>query len=224
VISVFPILVDPSCEVRSWGDYRAPAVQPNDGVRNPACLRLPKPVIGIVAPAAAAHFCSRKANNSGRKRRMIRGIHHIAVHCRDLDRMIRFYRQAFGFEVVGEKFAWADVEIVDRLIDVPGSAARGAMLRAGTCYMELFEFQAPAGETRPRDPQDKGYTHMCIDVTDIDAEYERLKGLGMKFGHPHPIDMGHVKSVYGRDPEGNVIEIQETAAVCDFRLDRLAGA
>lgn len=154
---------------------------------------------------------------------MIRGIHHVAMHCRDLDRMIRFYKDAFGFEVVGETFAWADVEIVDRLIDVPGSAARGAMLRAGTCYMELFEFQAPAGETRPRDPQDKGYTHMCIDVTGIEAEYERLKGLGMTFGHPHPIDMGHVKSVYGRDPEGNVIEIQETAVACDFRLDLLAG-
>jgi hypothetical protein len=30
-----------------------------------------------------------------------------------------------------------------------------------------------------------------------------------------------VKSIYGRDPEGNLIELQETAAHCDFRMDKL---
>jgi catechol 2,3-dioxygenase-like lactoylglutathione lyase family enzyme len=74
---------------------------------------------------------------------MIRGIHHVAVHVRDLDRMIKFYKDAFGFEVVGEEFSWRDTPWLDQLLDVPGSAARGAMLRAGSCYMELFEFSAP---------------------------------------------------------------------------------
>jgi glyoxylase I family protein len=45
--------------------------------------------------------------------------------------------------------------------------------------------------------------------------------LGMTFGAPQPMDAGHVKSVYGRDPEGNVIEIQQTAGHCEFRLDQL---
>ncbi len=154
---------------------------------------------------------------------MITGIHHVAVHVRDLDRMVAFYRDAFGFTVVGEAFSWKDTEIVDRLIDVKHSAARGVMLRAGTCYMELFQFEAPEpAVSKPLNPQDKGYTHFCVDVTDIAQEYERLLGLGMTFGAPAPIDMGHVKSVYGRDPEGNLIEIQETASFCDFRLDGLA--
>jgi glyoxylase I family protein len=153
---------------------------------------------------------------------MIRGIHHIAVHVRDLERMIRFYRDAFGFEVVGEEFSWRDNTLLDQLLDVPGSAARGAMLRAGSCYMELFEFSAPQPvSTRPLRPFDKGYTHFCVDVTDIESEYQRLHALGMTFGHPHPVDAGHVKSVYGRDPEGNVIEIQETSTDCAFRIDRL---
>lgn len=153
---------------------------------------------------------------------MIRGIHHVGVHVRDLDRMVAFYKEAFGFELVGEEFSWSDMEILDRLIDVPGSAARGCMLRAGSCYLEMFQFSAPAPSSdRPLRPFDKGYTHFCVDVTDIDKEYDRLKSLGMTFGAPAPIDMGHVKSVYGRDPEGNVIEIQQTADHCDFRLDKL---
>ena len=154
---------------------------------------------------------------------MIRGIHHVAVHVRDLDRMLKFYSEAFGFEIVGEEFSWRDNTVLDQLLDVPGSAARGAMLRAGTCYLEMFQFNSPAPVSeRPLRPFDKGYTHFCVDVTDIEQEYGRLRALGMTFGHPSPIDMGHVKSIYGRDPEGNVIELQQTAPHCEFRLDGLA--
>ena len=154
---------------------------------------------------------------------MVRGIHHVAVHVRDLDRMVKFYGDAFGFAVVGAAFGWQEEPLIDRIMDVPGTAARGCMLRAGTCYLELFQFSAPAPvSTRPLRPFDKGYTHFCVDVTEIEAECLRLEGLGMSFDGRGPVDMGHVKSLYGRDPEGNVIEIQETAAHCDFRLDQLA--
>ena len=153
---------------------------------------------------------------------MIRGIHHVGIHVRDLDRMIRFYQDAFGFEVVGEPFSWANDDTLDKIIDVPGSAARGAMMRAGNCHVELFQFSAPEPEsTRPLRPYDKGYTHFCIDVTDIEEEYKRLTALGMTFGHPEPIDMGHVKTIYGRDPEGNVIEVQQTTPDCGMTLEDL---
>lgn len=146
----------------------------------------------------------------------------MAVHVRDLDRMVRFYNEAFGFDIVGEEFSWRDNLMLDQILDVPGSAARGCMLRAGTCYLELFQFSAPeAASNGPLRPFDKGYTHFCVDVTDIEREYERLRGLGMTFGHPSPLDAGHVKTIYGRDPEGNVVEIQQTAKDCGFRLDRL---
>ncbi|MBL8267090.1 VOC family protein [Steroidobacter sp.] len=154
---------------------------------------------------------------------MIRGIHHVAVHVNNLDRMVDFYRQAFGFEVLDDGFSWRDSEMLDQILDVPGSAGRGVMLRAGTCYLELFEFASPAPESsRPLRPFDKGYTHFCVDVTDIEQEYHRLISLGMTFGKRTPIDVGHVKTLYGRDPENNVIEIQETTPECQFRLNQLA--
>jgi catechol 2,3-dioxygenase-like lactoylglutathione lyase family enzyme len=136
--------------------------------------------------------------------------------------MIAFYRDAFGFELVGEEFGWRDDAFIDRIVDVPGSAARGAMLRAGTCYMELFQYSAPQPVSdRPLQPFDKGYTHFCVDVTDIENEFIRLQGLGMTFSEPAPIDVGHVKTIYGRDPEGNLIEIQQTADNCEFPLTAL---
>lgn len=154
---------------------------------------------------------------------MIKGVHHFAIHVQDMDRMIQFYREAFGFEVVGTPFSWADDEFIDRIVDVKGSAAKGAMLRAGTCYFEMFQYSAPAPSvSRPLQPYDKGYTHFCVDVTEIEREFERLQGLGMTFSQPGPIDVGHVKSIYGRDPEGNLIELQETQPSCEFPLEGLS--
>lgn len=153
---------------------------------------------------------------------MIRGIHHFALHANDMDKMIKFYKAAFGFEVVGEPFDWENSEFIDRIVDVPSSAAKGAMLRAGTCYLEMFQYRAPKPTvSKPLQPFDKGYTHFCVDCTDIEKEFERLKGLGMTFSQAGPIDVGHVKSIYGRDPEGNVIELQQTQATCEFPLSKL---
>jgi catechol 2,3-dioxygenase-like lactoylglutathione lyase family enzyme len=53
-----------------------------------------------------------------------------------------------------------------------------------------------------------GITHLCLDVTDIHAEYERLRAAGMRF-HCPPIEYGTRKTTNGRDPDGNVIEIHE---------------
>ena len=136
--------------------------------------------------------------------------------------MKAFYRDAFGFEMVGEEFSWTPMPMMDQILGVTGTAARGAMLRAGSCYLEMFQYSAPEPTSaRPLLPYDKGYTHFCVDVTDIEKEYVRLRSLGMTFGHPEPLDVGHVKTIYGRDPEGNLIEIQQTAPHCEFRLDQL---
>jgi predicted enzyme related to lactoylglutathione lyase len=54
-----------------------------------------------------------------------------------------------------------------------------------------------------------GITHVCLDVTDLDAEYARLKAAGMTFHCPPQAIGMDVRTTYGRDPDGNVIELQE---------------
>ncbi|GAB3444212.1 VOC family protein [Actinophytocola sediminis] len=141
---------------------------------------------------------------------MIRGIHHLGIHTRDLDRMRSFYEQAFGFEVVGEELQLADVPVASLVTGVPDAVARVLMMRTSNAFVELFEWSSPEGEPlRPLRPHDYGYTHFCVDVTDIDAEYERLTGLGATFVHPSPVRMGDMASVYGKDPDGNLFELGE---------------
>ncbi len=142
---------------------------------------------------------------------MIRGIHHTAISTGNLDRAVHFYRDLLGLKVLFE-FGWPEgTEPADRITGLKDSAARAVMLGAGNAIIELFEYRSPA--PRVQDPArpvcDHGITHICLDVVDLESEYERLKAAGMRFHcPPQNIGMG-LKTTYGRDPDGNVIELQE---------------
>jgi glyoxylase I family protein len=122
---------------------------------------------------------------------------------------------------------WRDREIVDRMIGLTGSAARQVMLKAGNAFLELFQYESPVPRTADpaRDPSWHGYTHFCIDVVDIDAEYERLSANGMTFHAPPPTveELGHarLRAIYARDPDGNIVELQEILdPAVPFALDQ----
>jgi len=145
---------------------------------------------------------------------MIRGIHHVAICTPDLDRLAAFYTDVMGFETVMST-SWRDRPIIDRMIGLTDSAARQVMLRAGNAHLELFQYEAPVGSPADpeRNPASHGYTHFCVDVVDIDAEYERLSANGMSFHSPPPshdeMSGGPIRAIYARDPDGNIVELQE---------------
>ena len=122
---------------------------------------------------------------------MINGVHHVAVSTPDAERMLAYYRDLLGFEVVFD-FRWEPgTEMADEITDLDGSAARQLMFRAGNCYLEVFEYHSPPPKPRNgrRPVNDHGITHFAFDVTDIDAEYERLTAAGMEF-HSPPVEPG----------------------------------
>ena len=144
---------------------------------------------------------------------MIKGIHHTAISTGDFERALAFYRDLLGFEMVSELNWPAGVELADTITGLEGSAARSVMLRAGNCSIELFEFSSPV--PKPGDPKrpvcDHGITHFAFEVDDIDAEYDRLKAAGMSFYCPLQ-DLGASRVTYGRDPDGNVLELWQQVA------------
>jgi catechol 2,3-dioxygenase-like lactoylglutathione lyase family enzyme len=137
-------------------------------------------------------------------------VHHIAISTPDLERLVAFYRDVLGFEVI-EEFDWEKGDqAADQVTGLKDSAAKAVMLKGGNFHLEIFEFQSPP--PKPVDPNrpvcDHGLTHFSFEVTDVQAVYDRLKKAGVRFNCP-PEKLGDLgTAIYGRDPDGNVIELQ----------------
>lgn len=147
---------------------------------------------------------------------MIRGIHHVALLTPEFDRLLAFYRDVVGGEVVFEH-EWDEAKgdelsILGRVTGIPGKPRlRSAILRLGNAFIEIQQYREPQGhgETEERPPQDFGIRHFALDVVGIEAEVERLTAGGMRFVGPVQQPGARLKSIYGRDPDGNIVEVQE---------------
>ena len=142
---------------------------------------------------------------------MINGMHHVAICTADLDRILPFYCDILGLDAQAILGWEPGNETADRLFGLKDSSARHVMLRCGNAYLSLMEFSAqatPGQAARASEPK-AGIWHICLDVTDLDAEYQRLLDAGVKFRSP-PQCLGEgVWTVFGTDPDGNVLQLQE---------------
>jgi glyoxylase I family protein len=143
---------------------------------------------------------------------MILGANHVAISVPDMDRALDFYCTQLGFEKVGESGWPTGTEAADRILAVTGTAARVVHLRTSNLLLEIFQFVAgnPAMQDPKRPVIDHGITHLCLAVTDLDAEYARLAAAGMHFHCPPTEIAPGLRTTYGRDPFGNVIELEES--------------
>jgi glyoxylase I family protein len=161
---------------------------------------------------------------------MIRGIHHKAIATRDADRLLRFYVELDGLQLMTD-WTWHDDEQMDVIVGLEGTKARAIMLNAGNAFLELFEYHAPVpgpGDNARR-ACDPAITHVCFDVVDVEAEYARLSAAGVPFISP-PQRSAYMHTCYARDPDGNIVEFQELLnpksrlQLKEFRLEKSAPA
>jgi len=117
------------------------------------------------------------------------GVWHFSFTVSDLEAAIGFYRDVLGWTLVHRQvqhneytarlvgYAGADIEVAQ--LAIPGQH-RGI----STHDMELVHYRYPAGVARPIQIKDPGEGHIAIAVSDADAEYARLIGLGVEFLSP----------------------------------------
>ena len=145
---------------------------------------------------------------------MINGVHHISLATNDLERMLRFYRDLLGLEL---REAWRVEEsdaTFQTIVGMKGAAFHAAWLRAGNVEIEIFHYLHPRGQAVvPAPACDAGIRHICFDVTDLASEYRRLAAAGVPFfSEPQHVPTAGVTTVYARDPDGNIVELQELHA------------
>lgn len=140
---------------------------------------------------------------------MIIGVHHTAISTHDIEALSAWYIEMFGLEKLCDD-GWSDAPELDKIVGLDNSAARFMLLSGGNHCIELFEFSSPErGEHTPsRSVCKPGFTHICFAVDDIVAEHARLSAAGMEFFSAPTVAGGRpLVATYGRDPDGNVVEL-----------------
>ncbi|MEH6589451.1 MAG: VOC family protein [Halioglobus sp.] len=151
----------------------------------------------------------------------VRGIHHIALVVPCLERAQEFYVGILGFELVDQAH-FSPSPSTDKLTELTGAECDMIMVKTGSIFIEIFEFQTPTVEdAAARQLCDHGFTHLALEVEDVIVAWEQLQDAGVRW-HCPPQDMGDgYLMCYGRDPFGNVLEIQQVAETSEVAFSRI---
>lgn len=150
-----------------------------------------------------------------------KGIHHIAISVPSLSDAKAFYVDNLGFTVADEVHLPPSEE-GDKVVALKNADCNVLMVKAGNLFLEIFEFHQPTPISQDnRRVCDHGFTHLAFEVEDVQEAYQFLEQAGVQWHHT-PVEAGEgYLMTYGRDPFGNVIEIQQLVSGLPYSFDRL---
>ena len=137
---------------------------------------------------------------------------HFGICVSDLERSLRFYCEALGFEKaesheIGPEFA--------RLMDLPDVAVTSQFIRRGPTAIELLAFRepSPVGDRERRAVHQLGLTHLSFrvhGVADVAARMVELGGTVVESSRT-VVDFGGtpLEFVYCTDPDGVRVELMD---------------
>lgn len=157
---------------------------------------------------------------------MINGAHHISLSTADMDRFLHFYRDLLGLPQTSDAWIEPGAILFETIVGHKDARVRTCRLLIGNLEMEIFQYVNPT--PRPGEalrPCDVGIRHIAFDVTDIEGECARLKAAGVDtfFSEPQHMTEYGMKSVYLRDPDGNIVELQEILPGSPFGKSHIVG-
>jgi catechol 2,3-dioxygenase-like lactoylglutathione lyase family enzyme len=137
---------------------------------------------------------------------------HFGICVSDLERSLRFYCGALGFEkaeahTIGSEFG--------RLMDLPDVVVTSQFIRKGPTAIELLAFEEPPpfGTRERRAVNQLGLTHLSFRVHDLRATTARVVALGGAIVESSrtTVDLGGtaLEFVYCTDPDGVRVELMD---------------
>ncbi len=126
---------------------------------------------------------------------MLKGIHHVAIICSDIERSKQFYTELLGFRVAAEVYreerqSWK----VDLQLN-------------GVYCIELFSFpQVPARLSRP---EAAGLRHLAFSVENLHAWVDALEAKGLPCEPIRTDPYSGAQFTFCSDPDGLPVEFYE---------------
>jgi len=126
------------------------------------------------------------------------GIGHMAVTVSDMDRSLKFYTEALGFERAFD-------------IDNPenGEPWIVYLYAGGEQFLELFYGGTVDNEWRS---ELRGFNHVCLCVGDIQAMKDRIEGAGYALTKQPKLGVDGNWQCWVTDPDGVRVEIMQLGA------------
>ncbi len=136
------------------------------------------------------------------------GIIHVGFNTKDLDAALAFYCGALGMPVLRQLTAPADLPEDAPLYPLRGKPFITYLQAGGGVVLELFS-PLPGRDENRVTGNSIGFTHLALGVPDMNAALEALRAIGAQIDSVP--ENGGGKAAWIRDPDGNRIEVMQTA-------------
>ena len=140
---------------------------------------------------------------------------HTNIVARNWEKLAQFYIDVFNCEPVYPERDMSG-EWIDRITMIRDVHIEGIHLRLpgydNGPTLEIFSYDENNAENRQTIINNYGFAHIAFHVDDVDEMLERfLEYGGTKYGQLVEKELkglGILTIIYGKDPEGNIVEIQ----------------
>lgn len=131
---------------------------------------------------------------------------HVGLPVGDMERSLHFYGDILELAILSDREVSG--ERLSMGVQVPNARIRIVLLGGANLELELLHYLDPPGKSFDRQNNDVGACHVAFEVADIQATYERLRGLDVPCNNP-PFPMSNRTGwgwFYARDPDGITVE------------------
>jgi methylmalonyl-CoA/ethylmalonyl-CoA epimerase len=134
---------------------------------------------------------------------VIRRLSHVAVAVRSIDEAAKFYEEQLGLKLTGRE-------------TVPGRQVTVGFIDVGNTRIELVQPDSPSSPiAKFLEKRGPGLQHICFEVDDIEAEFNRLREAGVRLTDDAPRNGAHGTRVVFIHPDstgGVLIELSQPPA------------
>jgi len=140
---------------------------------------------------------------------MIQEFVHVGISVFDLEKSVKFYSEVMGMEI--DYKAYHEGEKISSVVNVDEAVLNICVVKKGQVRIELIDYgNSEKKVVEYKDQDSPGLIHLSFIVSDVDAEYRRIKSLGYEFNsEPMVTREDGPKICYFRGPDNVIIELYE---------------